>query len=255
HVRLPGTAGSDEHGSELAGHIADAMLYWLNQPAQVAKTARTVDVALIGAGNIRAPLQSGQVFEGHIRLEVLPFTTPLSVLTVSGRTIQRLLTETISATLQPGAHAGKFPYAGNLRYSVEAEADGKLHFSQLQVLKQGAWLDLDPKQQYVLATTQYLADGNDGWHALQLAQQQQTDRVDVVLTAGQAEVFAVQQVLAQQDAQGATSFSALYETVSGLPCKDANVDCKVAAQAVIDYLQAKPQLFQQPRPATVTLKR
>ena len=255
HVRLPGTAGSDAHGSELAGHIADAMRYWLNLPAQVAKTGRQVDVALIGAGNIRASLQSGSVFEGNIRLEVLPFNTPLSVLTVNGSTLKQLLTQTIAATLVPGAHAGKFPYSANLRYSADIGPDGQLRFSQLQVLQQGQWQNLKPEQQYVLATTQYLADGNDGWQALQLAQQEQTDRVDVIIRAGQSEVFAVQQVLARQDAQGATSFNTRYKTVTTLPCKEAGVDCKVAAQAVIDYLQAKPQLFGQPRPATVTLTR
>ena len=56
HVRLPGSGGSDNHGSVLAGHIADAMLHYVNQTAVQNLMKRPVQLALIGAGNIRAPL-------------------------------------------------------------------------------------------------------------------------------------------------------------------------------------------------------
>ncbi|MDP5141653.1 bifunctional metallophosphatase/5'-nucleotidase [Rheinheimera baltica] len=253
HVRLPGTAGSDRHGSALAGYIADAMVYWLNQPQLQAKTQRTVDFALIGAGNIRAPLAAGTVYEGNVRLEVLPFNTPLSIMSVSGAELAALLTDTISATLVPGAHAGKFPYSGKLRYTAKQIAQGKAQLSQLQLWRDNQWQDIQPEQVYTLATTQYLADGNDGWQVLQQAQQQTSDRLDVILQDKQPHVYAVKRVIASQDSSGAVSYKAEYLAVPALPCKTSASDCKAAAQAFIEYLQANPELWQTPREPTVTL--
>jgi 5'-nucleotidase len=253
HVRLPGTDGSDKHGSELAGVIADAMVYWLNQPEIQGKTGRKIDFALIGAGNIRAPLQAGTVHEGHIRLEVLPFNTPLSVMTITGAQLAALLTDTISATLVPGAHAGKFPYGGNVRYVAKKNATGGAKLLQLQWWTENHWQTIEPGQQYTLATTQYLADGNDGWHLLQQIQQHSSDRLDILLQQQLPAVFAVKRVQAQQDSSGRASYSAEYHSVTELPCKAQASDCKVAAQAMIDYVKAHPATWQQRIP-TVTLQ-
>jgi 5'-nucleotidase len=255
HVRLPGTDGSDEHGSELAGYIADAMVHWLNQPDVQAKIHRNVDFALIGAGNIRASLTAGMVYEGNIRLEVLPFNTPLSVMSINGAQLARLLTDTISATLVPGAHAGKFPYSGKLRYTAVQHENGNASLTQLQLWRGNSWQDIVPEHTYTLATTQYLADGNDGWQVLQQVQQQQTDRVDIILQQHQPQVFAVKRVMAKHDSSGAVSYQAEYQQVPALPCHADNTDCKVAAQAMIGYLQAESLLWQQTRTPTVTLKR
>jgi 5'-nucleotidase len=255
HVRLPGSAGSDQHGSELAGYIADAMVYWLNLPEQQAQTGRQVDFALIGAGNIRAPLAAGPIYEGNVRLEVLPFNTPLSVLSIDGNELRTLLTEIISATLQPGAHAGKFPYSGKLRYVANVQADGSASLSVLELWRDNQWQAIQPDERYTLATTQYLADGNDGWLLLQRIQHTGSDRLDVIVQQQRPRVYPVKQVLARQDSSGSLSFKALYRDVAELPCHEQNSDCKVAARALIDYLQAKPLLWQQAREVTVTLKR
>lgn len=254
HVRLPGTGGSDQHGSELAGHIADAMHSWLNSAKVQPLLAGPVDFSLIGAGNIRSHLEAGAIYEGHIRLEVLPFDAPLSVLTVTGADVLALLEETIAATLPEGAHAGKFPYSSHLRYTASERLDGSLQLSEVAVLREGNWQAIVPEQQYRLATTNYLANGNDGWQRLQQVQQRSTDRRDIILLNGQPKAYAVKRVLANTDAKGQQAFVVEYAKDS-LPCGSAGVDCKTAAQAVIDYLQANPTIWQQPRPATVTLWR
>jgi 5'-nucleotidase len=255
HVRLPGTGGSDQHGSILAGHIADAMLWWLNTAEVQQQLGAPVDLALIGAGNIRSNLEAGAVFEGHIRLEVLPFDAPLSVLTVTGQTIVELLQQTIAATLAPGAHAGKFPYSSQLRYLAQETPGYGLSLQQVEILQQGQWQPLQADKRYRLATTNYLANGNDGWLALQQAQQQLTDRQDVILLEGQPTAFAVERVQVSTDSRGQQAFLPVYRNSSGLPCAESGIDCKAAAQAFIDYLRAHPELWQQPRPATVTLQR
>jgi 5'-nucleotidase len=244
HVRLPGSGGSDQHGSVLAGHIADGMYYWLNQPATQQILERQVDFTLIGAGNIRASLEAGAIYEGHIRLEVLPFDTPLSVLYISGAELTALLTDVIGATLPAGAHAGKYPYNSHLRYIAEEQQDGTALLTQLQVLSTSAsdsdstsasaWHDIAPNQLYVLATTNYLADGNDGWDLLAQVSPSQARRVDLIIEQ--------QQVV-------------LYQPGADLPCDRDGVDCKVAAQAVIDYLIADPSVIYNNRLPTVTLLR
>lgn len=255
HVRLPGTGGSDKHGSVLAGHITDAMHYWLNQPAVRAKTGREVDFTLIGAGNIRADLNAGAIYEGHIRLEVLPFDTPLSILTVTGKELSELLQQVIGATLPQGAHAGKFPYSSHLRYIAREENNGRASLDQLQWMQGGRWQDIEPDKAYSLATTNYLANGNDGWQRLQQVQQQNTDRIDVIIAQQQLAIYPVSRVEAKTDASGQRAFIPQYQQGTGLPCKVAGNDCKVAALAMIDYLKATPVVWQQPRPATVTLLR
>lgn len=255
HVRLPGTDGSNQHGSVLAGHITDAMYYWLNLPEQTAITGRHIDFTLIGAGNIRANIEAGPIYEGHIRLEVLPFDTPLSILTISGADLLELLHDVISATLPEGAHAGKFPYASHLRYIVQEDKQGQANFEQLQWLQQGRWQDINPVQTYTVATTSYLANGNDGWHKLQQIQQHSTDRLDLIFEQQQLMVYPVLQVEAITDRTGQQALVPKYQQLSGLPCFVQGNDCKVAALAVIEYLKAKPDVWQQQRPATVTLLR
>ncbi|MAD77039.1 MAG: bifunctional metallophosphatase/5'-nucleotidase [Rheinheimera sp.] len=255
HVRLPGTAGSDQHGSVLAGHVTDAMHYWLNQPAVRAKTGREVDFTLIGAGNIRADLNAGAIFEGHIRLEVLPFDTPLSILTVTGKELCELLQQVITATLPEGAHAGKFPYSSHLRYIAREDNNGQAVLDQLQWLQGERWQDIEPDTTYSLATTNYLANGNDGWQRLQQVQQQSTDRIDVIIEQQQVAIYPLSKVEAITDSSGQQAFVPHYQQAAGLPCKIPGNDCKVAAAAMIDYLKATPALWQQERVPTVTLLR
>lgn len=255
HVRLPGSAGSDSHGSVLAGHIADGMLAYVNQSAIQNLIQRPVQLALIGAGNIRAPLSAGEIREGNIRLEVLPFDSPLSVLSISGADLTALLTDIISQSVAPGAHTGKFPYVAGIRYVAKQTGPDTAELTALDIKQDGVWQAVSALQQYNMVTTSYLADGNDGWQVLQQLQAKQSDRQDIILRHQQPRLYPVARVEAVQDSSGAQSFSARYRNGGVLPCKAEGVDCKVAAQAFIDYLKANPQLWQQKREPTVTLQR
>lgn len=255
HVRLPGSAGSDSHGSALAGHIADAMLAYVNQHSVQSLIERPVQLALIGAGNIRAPLLAGEVREGNIRLEVLPFDSPLSVLSISGADIRALLTDIISQSVVPGAHTGKFPYVAGIRYVAKQTGPDAVELSTLEIKHDGVWQAVNLGQRYTLVTTSYLADGNDGWQLLQQIQANHSDRHDIILREQQPQLYPVRRVEALQDSSTVQAFKVQYLDSDGLPCKTAGVDCKVAAQAFIDFLKANPALFEQQREPTVTLLR
>ncbi|MBU1309228.1 MAG: bifunctional metallophosphatase/5'-nucleotidase [Gammaproteobacteria bacterium] len=255
HVRLPGSGGSDKHGSALAGHIADAMLNYVNQTAVQNLMKRPVQLALIGAGNIRAPLPAGEVREGNIRLEVLPFDTPLSVLSISGAELRALLTDIISQSVVTGAHTGKFPYVAGIRYVAKQTGPATAELTTLDIKQDGGWQAVEPQQRYSLVTTSYLADGNDGWQLLQRLQAEHSDRLDIILRQQQVALYPVKRVTAIQDSTGQQSFTTQYHNVAALPCKTDGVDCKVAAQAFIEYLRTNPALWQQQREPTVTLVR
>ncbi|NRQ42421.1 bifunctional metallophosphatase/5'-nucleotidase [Rheinheimera sp. YQF-2] len=255
HVRLPGSGGSDKHGSPLAGHIADAMLNYVNQTAVQNLMKRPVQLALIGAGNIRAPLAAGEVREGNIRLEVLPFDTPLSVLSISGAELRALLTDIISQSVVAGAHTGKFPYVAGIRYVAKQSGPATAELTTLDIKQGGSWQAVEAQQRYSLVTTSYLADGNDGWQLLQQLQAEHSDRLDIILRRQQVALYPVKRVTAIQDSTGQQSFKTQYHNVAALPCKTDGVDCKVAAQAFIEYLRTNPALWQQQREPTVTLLR
>ena len=254
HVRLPGSGGSDQHGSKLAGHIADAMLWYVNTDDVQHLMKKPVQLALIGAGNIRAPLPAGEVREGNIRLEVLPFNTPLSVLSIKGSELSALLTGIISQSVVAGAHTGKYPYVAGIRYIAKQTGPASVQLTQLDIQQNGQWQPLEHDAHYSLVTTSYLADGNDGWQLLQQLQAAHTDRVDMILRQQQPALYPVTKVEAKADSSGKPSFSARYQNLQALPCDSKGVDCKVAAQAFIAYLRARPELWRQQREPTVTLQ-
>jgi 5'-nucleotidase len=255
HVRLPGSDGSDEHGSLLAGLIADGMQSWLNRPDVQSQLQRRVDFTLIGAGNIRSALQPGAVHEGHITMEVLPFDTPLSVIEIRGDQLAALLTDVISATLSPGAHAGKYPYTSHLRYVAQEQEGFQALLTRLQHYQQGHWTDVDRDALYTLATTSYLADGNDGWGLLADLPLAQSRRVDLILRNGTPELFAVADMRRNPGLDGDRRTELSYQRGSTLPCSAEGFNCKVAAQAFIDYLSMNPGVLLGQREPTVTLLR
>lgn len=253
HVRLPGTDGSDQHGSRVAPIIAQAMLEYVNQQDTQTALNGAVDVALVAAGGIRAGLDTGDLLEGHILMDVLPYETPLSVLTVKGAVLRELLQTTIQATLPVGAHAGKYPYGAGIRYSVTEQLTGKVKFDQLDVFQQGKWRPLKDQLTYRLVTTNYLANGNDGWQSLAAAQQTGTDRVDIALEAGQLRTYAVDAML-KNSVGDKTKYQPIYADKT-LDCqhKPPALYCGSQNEAVLMYLRQQPLLL--PLPATVTLHR
>lgn len=253
HIRLPGSEGSDAHGSRVAPLVAQAMLDYVNRQDALAVLGEQVDLALVAAGGIRTGIEMGDVFEGQILMEVLPYEAPLSVMTVKGAVVRKLLQSTIAATLPVGAHAGKYPYGAGIRYQATEQKPGKLTFQQLEIYKQGHWLSIDDKASYRLVTTSYLANGNDGWQALALPQRDGTDRVDLALMSGKLMAFPVSR-LQKAVTASATTYQPAFKGET-LDCKHrvAALTCGSQQEAFLQYLRQQPEL--QSLPLTVTLLR
>ncbi|BDM63060.1 bifunctional metallophosphatase/5'-nucleotidase [Shewanella sp. NFH-SH190041] len=239
HMRRPGEKGSDNHGSDVAALVTQGLLYWANQPAVKAATGKTAQIAMIGAGGIRTDIAAGDFRTGNATLELLPFSNFPSELTVSGKTLRELLTQTINATLPEGAHAGKFPYVAGMRYTfIEDVKHQRGHISQLDfnagTVTHPKWEPMQDDRHYVVVLNNYNASGNDGWKALGDAQLQGTDRVDIVKTAKGYKAYGVDHLTYNPQTQ---KFAVVYkEGAPACSSKGKGQDiCNADALAVADY--------------------
>lgn len=241
HVRRPGDGGSDRHGSEVAPLVATAQYWFAALDVVYELTGRRADFALVGAGGIRQHIEEGELREGDISLELLPFASGISLLSLTGRQVKELLEQVVEQTLPDGAHAGKFPYGGMLRYTFnELEPGVSGEVSELEV-NRGSWLDpvwqpIDSESEYHVAINGYNATGNDGWNVVFEAQRESTDRIDLVSVDGILRAYSVDSI--ERDEQ-----QRLQVIYSGevLDCTAQNVDCSTDAQAVIDFVRSELQ--------------
>ncbi|KZZ48965.1 bifunctional metallophosphatase/5'-nucleotidase [Thalassolituus sp. HI0120] len=239
HGRRPGDNSTNpQHGSTVAPLVGEGFYYWASQPEVVALTGLTPDFALLGAGGVRTNISQGKLREGHIRLELLPFSNALSIVPLKRNTIIELLESVINATLPEGAHAGKFPYSGHLRYTFSeqlAGVQGKI--TQLEYntgsIEKPVWQPLQDDQVYNVVMSAYNASGNDSWTAMYDAQKTRSGRIDVAYVDNKLTAFPVSHI----ELNG-KKFKTIYQS-EPLNCKASHVRCDTDAQAVIDFISAE----------------
>lgn len=241
HVRRPGDSGSDQHGSQLAPLIAAAQFNYANSPAVQRITGLKPDFALVGAGGIRSGLEEGEIREGTITLEVLPFASPLSIVPLRGSVVRDVIEQTIIATLPDGAHAGRFPYGGQLRYTfreTDAGIDGEVTSIQLNTgtIDAPRWRDLEDNVLYNVVMNSYIATGNDGWLAVAEAQRERSDRVDLIYVNGELQTRAVARIHALEGGRLQVEYQG-----QGIDCSASDVACNTDATAVVSYLKQRSQ--------------
>ncbi|MEZ9628779.1 bifunctional UDP-sugar hydrolase/5'-nucleotidase [Vibrio breoganii] len=250
HERRPNDGGTDEHGSRVAPIVGEGWLNWANSDAVLSEVPFSqVDIALVGAGGVRNSLEAGDLLEGHISLELLPFSNYMSIMEVQGSVIKELLSSTITTSLKDDEHMGKFPYTAGLRYVFnEKVAQTSGEFEVLEVLSgDGDWVALDENTIYTITTTNYNANGNDGWDALADAQSVSVERYDVVGKVNSVEAYAVDRVEKNGD-----SLTAIY-TGQKPDCDASGISCSTDAQAVIEYIESEHPVLEDFDELTVTL--
>jgi 5'-nucleotidase len=242
--RRPGDKGTDKHGSDVAPIIGQAFIDWANQAEVNAVTHLTAQISFVPAGGVRTNITAGDLKEGNVTLEMLPFNTYMSVLTLTGTQIKEVLNTTIKPTLKRDAHAGKFPYVGGMRYTyteTEREVVGSITNLDLNTGTEVApvWEAMLDASSYVVVLGNYNAKGRDGWGAIAEPQELATDRVDVIIENDAYKGYPVDKLTFVLQDDGTKKYTPVYEGDASLDCKADGVRCNTDAQAFIDYAKSK----------------
>ena len=143
---MGGTKTGNSPESLLSNWAADALL-------QIAPsyTELPIDMALLNIGGLRNSLPQGDVTYGAV-FEVFPFENTLCVLTLSGEQLQTLFE-------QIAARGGEAIAGASMVIDENSLVSAKVGDEPI-----------DKNRTYVIATVDYLAEGNDGMPVLAEAQ-------------------------------------------------------------------------------------
>ncbi|MCB1462081.1 MAG: 5'-nucleotidase C-terminal domain-containing protein [Nitratireductor sp.] len=132
--------------------VADAMLERTR--------GQGVTIAIQNGGGLRASIDEGEITMGEV-LTVLPFQNTLATFGLKGSDIVASLESGVSG-LEEGK--GQFPQVAGLRYAFDASvASGAGRIKQVQVMENGAWADIDPAKEYLVATNNFMRAGGDNY--------------------------------------------------------------------------------------------
>jgi 5'-nucleotidase / UDP-sugar diphosphatase len=125
-----------------------------------------VDFSLQNGGGVRADVAVGDITVGRV-YTVLPFKNTLVRLTMTGAEVKTALEDGIAFVLTAAGNTGAYPYASGLRFTIDLNQARGDRVRDLQVKNaSGQWVALDPAANYRLITSNFLADGGDGYATL-----------------------------------------------------------------------------------------
>ncbi|QEI08476.1 bifunctional metallophosphatase/5'-nucleotidase [Pigmentiphaga aceris] len=127
------------------------------------------DLTLQSGGGVRVPLQ-GEVTAGKA-IEVLPYGNMLWRVEITAPEIKAMLEDGMEATYGPTATTGPYPYAGGVRFDVDASQPKGNRISNLEIHNRttDTWrlLNLsDTTTMYKLFVLSFNATGGDGYTSL-----------------------------------------------------------------------------------------
>ena len=124
------------------------------------------DVAIVNGGGVRTDVATGPITVGTI-YQVLPFRNTLVRVQMTGHELKRVIEEALSAVYL--GSTGSYPYAANLRWHVNMKAGHGKKLTQLEIKNvQNEWMPLDLERTYAVITSDFLADGKDGYRTFSL---------------------------------------------------------------------------------------
>lgn len=169
-VRVPGEEPKRSVGSQ--GCEAAYSLARGSDIAQVVAEAyrqasRLADIALLNGGGIRQSLPGGEITIERAH-SVLPFSNTLIELPLTGSELTEVLEDAVANHLDHRLSTGSHPYAAGLRWHLDLSQPRGRRFSRLEVRERdsGEWLPLDSARRYTVVTSDYLAEGGDGYRTL-----------------------------------------------------------------------------------------
>lgn len=147
------------HGGDMQQIVAEAFL-------QQGKAFFGADLSLQNGGGVRVDLPAGKITVKDV-YTVLPFKNTLVQLNATGAEIKAALEDAVEGVVGPALNTGCYPYAGGLRWRLDATKPKGSRFSHLEIrTASGGYQPFDLKKTYKVATISFLADGNDSFTAL-----------------------------------------------------------------------------------------
>ncbi|OAD19492.1 protein containing 5'-Nucleotidase [Candidatus Thiomargarita nelsonii] len=160
HIRIPCT---QELGVELpnGSHIATLVAEAFFQ--QLKSRNYNPDLVIQNAGGIR-----NSIFKGDITIEtvytLLSFTNTIYLLELTGAEVKQLLEDALSHHFDNGGSDGSFPYAANIRYTIEINRQFMERVTSLEIKDDnGNWMPIDLNKIYRVGTCSFIAHGKDGF--------------------------------------------------------------------------------------------
>ena len=118
-----------------------------------------IQIAIQNGGGLRASIDAGAVTMGEV-LTVLPFQNTLSTFEATGQTILDALENGVG---QVEEGAGRFPQVAGMRFTWDSSAEPGSRIVSAEVMKDGAYMPLDPAATYGVVTNNYVRNGGDGY--------------------------------------------------------------------------------------------
>ncbi|MDO5679150.1 MAG: 5'-nucleotidase C-terminal domain-containing protein [Pelistega sp.] len=136
------------------------------------------DIAIVNGGGVRTDVAAGSVTVGTV-YQVLPFRNTLVRVQMTGHELKRVVEEALSAVYL--GSTGSYPYAANLRWHVNMKAGHGKKLTQLEIKNaQNEWMPLDLERTYAVVTSDFLADGKDGYRTFSLIEAEKKANTYVV---------------------------------------------------------------------------
>jgi 5'-nucleotidase/UDP-sugar diphosphatase len=123
--------------------------------ADIMRDASGAQVAILNGGSIKASLRKGKIYVKDL-YAVLPFDNYLVALRLTGRQLKDALENGVSGS---EAQTGRFPQVSGLSFTYRRFAPGGSRIQEIIIGGQPLVLD----KEYVVATTDFLAAGGDGY--------------------------------------------------------------------------------------------
>lgn len=126
------------------------------------RRATRADVALMNGGSIRADalIGPGQLTKRDL-LAIIPFKNKVVKLEVTGATLRAMLEHGVGRSAEDG-EPGRFPQVSGMRFTFDASRPAGSRVTTVSV----NGIPLDEQKRYSLATTNFLAEGGDGYDVL-----------------------------------------------------------------------------------------
>jgi len=160
HIRIPGTHPSGvelPNGSLIAPLVADAFFFEMQQKNL------TPDLVIQNAGGVRIDVPQGEITI-ETAYTLLPFSNTIYLIEMTGAEVKQVLEDALVNHFDNGGSTGSFPYASQIRYTIEVDCPANQRISSLEIRDaDGNYAPIDPARLYRVGTNSFIASGRDGY--------------------------------------------------------------------------------------------